>query len=314
MIFPRISIIIPVYNRAHLISETLDSIIRQSYENWECIVVDDGSTDNTLEVVKEYENKDFRIKGFKRPQSYIKGANSCRNFGFDKSRGDFIIWFDSDDLMHEDHLNFKIDAIAKNEADFIVAKTQNFKGSKMLEPYQYAIPHYGFKASDFILLKTHWYTYDVIVRREISAQISWNEHMKSWQDYNYFCKMLLITEKGAFLDEILTFRRLHENSIQKILNQNSLKFNTELLENRVLTYNDISGNIDLQTKRELIFGMMNLCFELKKMRAYSSHLSTVESIVRRKLGRRAQFSYMLALILGRYTGKGYYFMNKAKSR
>lgn len=105
---PLISIIIPTYNRAHLISETLDSILTQTYSNWECIVVDDGSKDNTNEVLNKYCNKDQRIKYYHRPKNLASGGNAARNYGFQKSQGEYINWFDDDDLMHKHFLETKI--------------------------------------------------------------------------------------------------------------------------------------------------------------------------------------------------------------
>ncbi|RKS45131.1 glycosyltransferase involved in cell wall biosynthesis [Gillisia mitskevichiae] len=96
---PIISIIIPTYNRAHLLGETLDSVISQTYQNWECILVDDGSTDYTEELSEFYCEKDSRIQFHERPKGLIKGANSCRNHGFEISKGHYINWFDSDDVM-----------------------------------------------------------------------------------------------------------------------------------------------------------------------------------------------------------------------
>ncbi len=84
-----ISIIIPVYNREKLLAFTLDSIINQSYQNWECILVDDCSTDSTFFLMQEYQKKDKRIKAFKRPLSLRKGANSCRNYGFLQASGSY---------------------------------------------------------------------------------------------------------------------------------------------------------------------------------------------------------------------------------
>jgi glycosyltransferase involved in cell wall biosynthesis len=101
---PLISIIIPTFNRAHIIGETLDSIIAQSYTDWECIIVDDGSTDDTEVVIAEYINNDSRFKFYKRPKHREKGPNSCRNFGFEKSKGHLIHWFDSDDLLFNNAL------------------------------------------------------------------------------------------------------------------------------------------------------------------------------------------------------------------
>jgi len=99
-----ISIIIPNYNRENLIGETLKSIINQTYTNWECIIVDDGSTDDSLNVIQSFANNDSRIKLFKRPKNLPKGANTCRNYGFELSKGKFINWFDSDDIMLPDFL------------------------------------------------------------------------------------------------------------------------------------------------------------------------------------------------------------------
>tara|TARA_B100001063_G_C16730650_1_gene539105 strand:- start:675 stop:1619 length:945 start_codon:yes stop_codon:yes gene_type:complete len=314
MKIPAVSIIIPVSNRSNLIRETLDSIIAQSYSNWECLIVDDGSLDNTLEVLEEFAVKDDRIKYYSRPKEKMKGANNCRNFGFEKSTGNYIIWFDSDDLMTPDHLEAKLRCIEQHKVDFVVARTQNFSEHKMLKPYNYKKMDYGIRASDFILLKIHWYTYDVMLRREIAKKISWNEQMKSWQDYNYFCKMLLETEKGEYLDEILTRRRIHSSSIQKSLTKNSRNFNTELLENRFLTYNDISEKIDAETRKELIFGMMNLCFELAKLRVFSKYIKEVVSIVESELGISSKSYFKLAMASASLTKKGYYFLNKAKQR
>jgi len=101
MTTPLVSIIIPTYNRAHLIGETLDSIIAQTYTNWECIVVDDGSTDNTDKLLAEYCKKDARFKYHHRPKNRLKGGNAARNYGFELSKGEYLIFLDSDDLLEE---------------------------------------------------------------------------------------------------------------------------------------------------------------------------------------------------------------------
>ena len=75
-----ISIIIPTFNRAHLILHTLESIKNQTYNEWECIIVDDGSTDNTEDVLKKYIDTDSRFRYFKRPLNHTKGPSSwCAN-------------------------------------------------------------------------------------------------------------------------------------------------------------------------------------------------------------------------------------------
>lgn len=308
------SIIIPTFNRAHLLGETLNSVINQTYSNWECIVVDDGSSDYTEQLMEFYSQKDPRIIFVRRPDNRPKGANACRNYGFELSKGEYVNWFDSDDLMTPNHIESKLSFIETKNLDFVVARTQNFENEKMLEPYIYNKKEYGIKASDFILLKIHWYTCDVMLKRDVAEKIRWNENMKSWQDYNYFCKMLLVTESGDYLDKIITHRRIHSNSIQKSLTINSQSFNTELLENRILTYGDISEKIDSETRKELVFGMMNICFELVRMRINSEFRREIEKIVRRQMGKKSGVYYKAALLAALLFKKGHYLLERAKLR
>ena len=126
-----ISIIIPTYNRAHLISETLDSILVQTYPNWECIVVDDGSTDTTADVMREYIKKDSRFQYHQRPDNKKKGPNSCRNYGFELSQGECIKWFDSDDIMLPYLLEKQVLSFAKN-VEMSVCKLSYFDLEKKI--------------------------------------------------------------------------------------------------------------------------------------------------------------------------------------
>ena len=96
-----VSIIIPIYNRADLIIQTLESISNQTHENFECLIIDDGSEDDTENVVKGFVESDTRFQFFKRPSNKVKGPNACRNYGFEKATGDFIYFFDSDDFLKE---------------------------------------------------------------------------------------------------------------------------------------------------------------------------------------------------------------------
>ena len=128
-----VSIIIPIFNRAHLIKETLNSILNQSYTNWECILVDDGSTDKTKETILKYCQNDSRISYFERPQQMLKGANSCRNYGFENSKGYYIQWFDSDDLMHYDKLKLQVEYALIYQADVVITNHSIKQKTELLE-------------------------------------------------------------------------------------------------------------------------------------------------------------------------------------
>ena len=116
----------PIFNRAHIVEETLQSIIGQSYKHWECIIVDDSSNDNTYKRVSELIANDNRFKLFERPKNKTRGASSCRNYGISKTSGEFIQFFDSDDIMHPKHLERKINII--DDHDLVICKVQYFSG------------------------------------------------------------------------------------------------------------------------------------------------------------------------------------------
>jgi len=107
---PLISVIIPCYNCEKYLAEALDSVSAQSYTNWECIVVDDGSTDKSKEVALSYTKKDIRFK-------YIHQLNSgpctARNFGIKESKGGFIQFLDSDDMIEKEKLKRQVEVFKK---------------------------------------------------------------------------------------------------------------------------------------------------------------------------------------------------------
>ncbi|MEM0518347.1 glycosyltransferase family 2 protein [Aequorivita flava] len=101
----KVSIIMATFNRAHFIEETLISIQNQTFKNWECLIIDDGGTDNTEEIIQSFI-QDKRFHYYKRSSKYAKGLSGCRNFGLDSAIGDYIIFFDDDDIIHPRNLEF----------------------------------------------------------------------------------------------------------------------------------------------------------------------------------------------------------------
>lgn len=124
---PLISIIVPVYNTEKYLCNCLDSIITQSYNNWEAICINDGSTDDSLNILKKYAEKDKRIKIINQPN---RGLSETRNVGIKKVKGDYIMFLDSDDFWHPETLDILINVINQNDYDilsFSFKKVQNKK-------------------------------------------------------------------------------------------------------------------------------------------------------------------------------------------
>lgn len=116
---PLVSIIIPTFNREDLILETLDSVLAQTYQNWECLVIDDGSTDRTARLEDELVRKDPRFQYHLRPALYPKGACCARNYGFSLSKGEYIQWLDDDDLLAPAKLELQVKALENSDKNLV---------------------------------------------------------------------------------------------------------------------------------------------------------------------------------------------------
>ena len=246
-----VSIIIPVYNRAHLIAETLRSIIDQTYIHWECIIVDDQSTDNTMEVISAFAKIDTRLQLFQRPDNLPKGAPSCRNLGLDKAIGDYVQFFDSDDIMVSHFLAEKIQAFEKKNVDFVLSKTIDFihpetTNLQIINTYNYYFDTFPITHYNYASQRINWLTPDAMIRTGLAKQVKFNEKLKRGQEYNYFVKLTLKTSNGLFVDKYLTHRRLHEDSIKSSFNADQvLKQSIEL---RVFTLQEIYKETSQEVK------------------------------------------------------------------
>lgn len=222
---PLVSIIIPTYNRENLIGETLDTIVSQTYINWECLIVDDRSLDDSVKVINSYCDNDPRFRLFVRPQERTKGANPCRNIGLENVQGDFVIFFDSDDLMTPHHVEFKMNVMLNNDCDYVITKTEYFNhpiDNYLLEK------NYDFKSKDisaynYVAHNIGWLTYDTCINVKLAKSIRFNEELSSGQEYNYFVKLTLKSTNAIFNNETLTLRRFHEDSIRGKLRVDRIK-------------------------------------------------------------------------------------------
>lgn len=119
---PSVSIIIPVHNRVDVLPETLNSVISQTFTDWECIVVDDHSTDHSLAVAESYASKDMRFQAISLPDPK-QYANAARNYGLSLAKGQFINFLDSDDLFLPDKIQLELNEFANNpELDIVTCQ------------------------------------------------------------------------------------------------------------------------------------------------------------------------------------------------
>ena len=222
-----VSVIIPVFNRVNLIGETLDSIIAQSYTDWECIIIDDGSTDDTFEYIKNKYLQDPRFKLFRRPKEMLKGGNAARNFGFEKSSGKYIQWFDSDDVMLPLFLEKRINAFTK-QTNFVISagydvdenlKNRQFKLIKKdenLKNRQFKLIKKDenlFKA--LVLNKLKIVTQSVLFKRTfLQNKNMFKEDIFRGQETEFFSRLFYKVKSNEYevIEEALYLYRQHRNT------------------------------------------------------------------------------------------------------
>ena len=149
------SVIIPVYNRSHLLEETIDTVLAQRYPHFEIIIVDDGSTENIKKVLDQNYSNEPGIKYF-RKENEERGA--ARNFGLQQAKGDYAVFFDSDDFMKPHYLETLNKIIADNPGIKLLATKYNYDNNGKAE-YHPFLQH----------LAEGWYDQDLFFKRKYSC-------------------------------------------------------------------------------------------------------------------------------------------------
>lgn len=236
MNIPLVSIIVPTFNRGDLIRMTLDSVLAQTYTNWECIVVDDGSTDNTEAVVEEFKKKDARFLYHHRPTDRLKGANGCRNYALERCKGEFIQFLDSDDLISSNKIEVQIKHLLKHDTTAIaICRWQSFTNFAEDNDLQNEFKVYrDFDTiSEFIdalalsggFLPPHAY---LVSRKLIDQAGHWMENLAINQDGEFFARVFIKTKKVVFSNDAVVYYRNNNDDNVSLLN-NGLKIRHAIL-------------------------------------------------------------------------------------
>lgn len=283
---PLVSIIIPTYNRAHIIGETLDSIIEQTYKNWECIIVDDGSTDQTESLISSYQQKDSRFRFYKRPLNKLKGPNSCRNIGFEKSVGDFIQWFDSDDLYKPDTLQNYMSAF-KETTDGVVAPlervvlaTGEYLGNNLTQSMT--------PIMDYLIGNITYYVSGPIWRKTFLKQQTqlFDERISNMDDWDFNLRMLYAKPVLFILDTAFIIYRVHPDSLHKELNKaNIAEIRSDLFAREKHLF--ILKQLGFEKER----GILN-SFILKRKLRFLRKALIADSVFKNQLFKEALIAHM----------------------
>jgi len=218
-IIPTVSIVIPTYNHSKFISKALDSVINQTYKNWEAIIIDNNSTDNTDKVINRYI--DPRIKHLKIDNDGVIAKS--RNLGINEAKAEWIAFLDSDDWWTKDKLEVCLSKIDKN-IDFIyhaheyVEKSKFFFKKKIIKGRELKKPILKDLLIGSITKGTQISNSSVIVRKNILFKIGGlneNKILVGADDYDTWLRIAQITDQFLYVNKKLSYYLFHNNNTQK---------------------------------------------------------------------------------------------------
>ena len=203
-----ISIIVPIYNVENYLRQCLDSIVSQTYQNFECLLINDGSPDNSADICREYVEKDSRFKYFEKENG---GVSSARNLGIERSGGAYITFIDSDDWVDSDYLEVLYNALIDENADISVSTYKRFHMAdncwyfhSFQRGYEKRVFTNQELIDEFIALDNFDFSYRYVcgklVRRYLLDKIAFNEMTTLGEDMELWLKLYLISNKIVYVN------------------------------------------------------------------------------------------------------------------
>lgn len=211
-----VSVILPTYQREKLLAEAIQSVLSQSYKDWELWVIDDGSTDQTAELVRCFREKDGRIRYFHQSNS---GPASARNKGMELSQGEFIAFLDSDDLWLPVKLQKQMEIFhGKPEIGFVYCGGHflNENGSIDEKTTKRLRPKRLYDAESILFDHVNFVTPGVMLRRNcLEKSGGFDESLQFFEDVDMWFRILLF-HRAEFLDEDLVIIRKHASNLARM--------------------------------------------------------------------------------------------------
>lgn len=280
---PLISVVIPVYNTAPYLEKCLESVVNQTYQNLQVIIINDGSTDNSAEICQKFSEKDDKIEFINKQN---EGVSIARNIGIEKSKGEWIYFLDSDDFLDLNAFEYLINIAKSSKTDVIQfgarliqdGKVANKKSPTKTETYDNL---------KLFLDKNHIKPYSMwlhFMRLELilTNQIRCNEVLKHYEDglfmYNFFAHAEQITTiENIFYNQVLSPNSTSRSPINAKVVYDSLELVSQMciLARKHNKINDLKKEINVLTKH--IF--MNIAY-LKERSEYQANINQFQGTYR----------------------------------
>ncbi len=237
---PKVSIITAIYNGEKYISETLACLLDQNYTNWENIVVDDGSTDDSAEIIRSFVEKDNRYKYFHQEN---QGAAAARNMAIRNSTGKYILPLDADDLISKDYVREAVEILGNHpEIKLVYCNALMFGNKKG----PFILPEYSFKD---LIIKNMIINSSMYRRSDYDLTTGYDSAMFSSEDWEFWISLLKTGGEVYKIAENHWFYRRHADSkndkyhhrraeLRQIVYQKHKELYSDLFDNPIQTYID----------------------------------------------------------------------------
>lgn len=304
---PKVSVVIPVYNTEKYIEDTLHSILNQTLKDLEIVVVNDGSTDNSLAVVEKVAQADSRVRVFSQANG---GVSRARNTGVEQIRGEFVYYIDSDDLLEPEALQQCYDKCVRHELDFVFFDAESFvDGGNHLKKLDYSRlakqENEVSKGSDVLLY---------LVKNNIFKTPVWLNfirvsYLKSLgltfypgiihEDELYSFKLYLNAARVGYIPQVFSRRRIRQDSIMthKFSWKNMIGYFTvtsELLEYRKSLSEEYKALLDLFLTKTL-----NAVLWIAHAMSFSDKLHILTECIKRRCMKYITFRSWMILFFKR---------------
>ncbi len=260
---PLVSVVMPTYNRIGLLPRAIDSILNQTYDNFEFIIVDDGSNDGTKELLKTYAQSDPRIKILTNEKNM--GISYSRNRGTDAAKGKYVAIMDSDDYSEATRFEKHV-AYLEQHDDVVALNALYYEMGKENNGYNNWVPPARF---DFIFHLKNYFTNISFFRTDFVRKhnIRYNEKMMSSEDYDFWAQIFMKGGKLRMLNEQLIRLRRHQSNSKEYYDQ--IKANARLTSDKLLRHFGVKEPEKLTTDCERMKAMVEVNNQTKKLDSYT---------------------------------------------
>jgi glycosyltransferase involved in cell wall biosynthesis len=231
---PEISVIVPCYKQAEYLNECITSVIEQTFLNWECIIINDDSPDNTETISKIWCEKDTRIKYYKKIN---EGVSIARNYGIALAKGKYILPLDADDKIGKQYMELALPYFKTNKnVKIVYCKAERFGEATGL----WELPEYSFET---ILVRNIIFNCAFFYKSEWERVGGYDKNMvEGWEDWEFWINMLSNGGEVVRINSVLFYYRIKEKSRQTETKPYSVKLHNYICKKHISLYNTIIGN------------------------------------------------------------------------